>query len=314
MAYYDDYYGWKPYVPVATRRGQAEREAAKLMKKGQHTSPVVIDGRKIAKTFWGKAWCDNLERYSDYANRLPRGRTYVRNGSVLDLQIAPGAVRAMVSGSDLYHIEVKVAAVPKARWTAVCGDCAGAIDSLVELLQGRFSQSVMTRICHEKTGLFPSPAEITFTCSCPDWASMCKHVAAVLYGIGARLDETPDLLFALRKVDHQDLIAHAGQDLPQTGKGPKARKVLDTDLSEMFGIEMAPPPTPRAAKPKAAKPKAATTRATPVRKKQALSMEPVPAPRPAGRTSAMSAAKRAAVSKRMKERWRALRRQSKTLR
>jgi len=187
-----DYYDWKPYVPVAARRRQAAREAAKLAKKGQRTSPVVIDGRKIAKTFWGKAWCDNLERYSDFANRLPRGRTYVRNGSVVDLQIAPGAVTAMVSGSDLYRIEVKVAAVPKGRWAAVCRDCAGAIDSLVELLQGRFSQGVMTRICQEKTGLFPSPAEIEFTCSCPDWASMCKHVAAVLYGIGARLDEKPD--------------------------------------------------------------------------------------------------------------------------
>ncbi len=228
-----DYYDWKPYVPVAARHRQAAREVAKLMKKGQQTSPVVIDGRKIARTFWGKAWCDNLERYSDYANRLPRGRTYVRNGSVVDLQIAPGAVRAMVSGSDLYRIEVKVAAVPKARWTAVCRDCAGAIDSLVELLQGRFSQGVMARICQEKTGLFPSPAEIAFTCSCPDWASMCKHVAAVLYGIGARLDEQPDLLFALRKVDQQDLIARAGKGLAQTGKGPKAGKVLgESDLSE----------------------------------------------------------------------------------
>jgi uncharacterized Zn finger protein len=238
-----DYYDWNPYVSVAARRRQAEREVAKLAKKGQRTSPVVIDGRKIATTFWGKAWCDNLERYSDYANRLPRGRTYVRNGSVVDLQIAPGAVIAMVSGSDLYQIEVKVAAVPKARWTAVCRDCAGAIDSLVELLQGRFSQGVMTRICHEKTGLFPSPAEIAFTCSCPDWASMCKHVAAVLYGIGARLDEKPDLLFALRKVDHQDLIARAGKGLAHTGKGPKAGKVLDGgDLSEMFGIEIAQAP------------------------------------------------------------------------
>jgi uncharacterized Zn finger protein len=309
MAYYDDYYGWKPYVPVAARRAQAARTAAKLAKKGKQTSPVVIDGRKIAKTFWGKAWCDNLERYSDYANRLPRGRTYVRNGSVVDLQIAPGAVRAMVSGSDLYHIEVKVAAVPTARWTAVCGDCSGAIDSLVELLQGRFSQGVMARICHEKTGLFPSPAEITFTCSCPDWASMCKHVAAVLYGIGARLDETPDLLFALRKVDHQDLIAQAGRGLPLTGKGPKAGKLLDTDLSEMFGIEMAQPPKPRAAQSQAAK-----ARATPVRKKQALPMEPVSAPQP-GRTPAMSAAKRAAIAKKMKEFWRVRmrrRRQNKT--
>lgn len=281
------YYGWKPYVPVAARRAQAAREVAKLAKKGQRTSPVVIDGRKIAKTFWGEAWCDNLERYSDFANRLPRGRTYVRNGSVVDLQIAAGTVRAMVSGSDLYRIEVKVAAVPKARWSAVCKDCAGAIDSLVELLQGRFSQGVMARICHEKTGLFPSPAEITFTCSCPDWASMCKHVAAVLYGIGARLDEQPELLFALRKVDQQDLITRAGKGLSESRKGPKAGKVLDADLSEVFGIEMA---------------QVAEPRATAIRKKRALRMEPVAAPQPA-----KSAAKRAATSKRMKEYWRARR-------
>jgi uncharacterized Zn finger protein len=242
-----DEYGWRDYVPVAARRLQAARELAAMKKKGHHAAPVVIDGRAIAKTFWGKAWCDNLERYSDFANRLPRGRTYVRNGSVVDLHIAPGAVRAMVSGSDLYRIEVKVAAVPKAHWRAVCKDCAGAIDSVVELLQGRFSHGVMTRICQERTGLFPSPAEIEFTCSCPDWASMCKHVAAVLYGIGARLDEKPDLLFALRKVDQQDLIARARTGLTRTGKAPRASRVLDTsDLSEMFGIEMAPAATPRA--------------------------------------------------------------------
>jgi uncharacterized Zn finger protein len=235
-----DYEGWKPYVSVAARRLHAARAVARLTKKGQPTSPVVIDGRKIAKTFWGKAWCDNLERYCDFENRLPRGRTYVRNGSVVDLQIAPGTVRAMVSGSDLYRIEVKVAAVPKARWTGVCRDCAGGIDSVVELLQGRFSRGVMTRICEEKTGLFPSPAEIELTCSCPDWASMCKHVAAVLYGIGARLDEQPDLLFALRRVDQQDLITRAGKGLAPTGNGPKAGKVLDADdLSAVFGIEIA---------------------------------------------------------------------------
>ena len=243
-----DDYGWRDYIPIAERRLQALRELSALKKKGHHALPVVIDGRTIAKTFWGKAWCDNLERYSDFANRLPRGRTYVRNGSVVDLQIAPGAVRAIVSGSDLYRIEIKVAAVPKARWTGVCRDCAGAIDSLVELLQGRFSQGVMTRICQEKTGLFPAPSEIAFTCSCPDWAYMCKHVAAVLYGIGARLDEQPDLLFALRKVDQQDLIARAGKDMARTGKRPNAGKVLDeSDLSEMFGIEITQPAKPRAA-------------------------------------------------------------------
>ena len=242
---YDD--RWRPYVPVAQRRAQATREVAKRAKKGQAVSPVRIDGRIIAKTFWGKAWCDNLERYSDYANRLPRGRTYVRNGSVVDLRIASGSIAALVSGSDLYEIEVKVASVPQARWRAVCKDCAGSIDSLVELLQGRFSQGVMERLCREKTGLFPSPSELSFKCSCPDWASMCKHIAAVLYGVGARLDDQPDLLFMLRNVNHQDLIAKADDGLERSRKRPSSAKVLESeDLSAIFGIEMAESPKPAA--------------------------------------------------------------------
>jgi len=225
---------------VAERRRKAEREMQKLKKKGHPVSPVVIEGRTIAKTFWGKAWCDNLERYSDFENRLPRGRTYVRNGSVVDLEIAPGEVNAIVSGSEIYRVAVKVSAVPKTRWKSICTDCTGAIDSLVELLQGHFSKSVMERICQQKTGLFPAPAEIQFSCSCPDWASMCKHVAAVLYGIGARLDEQPELLFRLRKVDEKDLIAKAGSGLPLSKTGPAAEKVLAADgLSELFGLEMA---------------------------------------------------------------------------
>jgi uncharacterized Zn finger protein len=240
MDYYD-YYGVRPYVSVAARRAQAGRELAKLQKKGCKISPVAIEGRKIARTFWGEAWCDNLERYSDFANRLPRGRTYVRNGSVVDLQVAPGSVTALVSGSTMYEVKVTVGPVPRACWSAICKDCSGAIDSLVELLQGRFSSGVMTRLCEEKTGLFPSPKDILFTCSCPDWASMCKHVAAVLYGIGARLDHQPELLFTLRKVDQQDLIAKAGSDLAKKRKAPAGAKVLASDdLSEMFGIEIAP--------------------------------------------------------------------------
>ena len=234
------FYQWRPYVSAAERCRKAELEIAKARKKGAQMEPVVIRGRAIAATFWGKAWCENIERYSDFSNRLPRGRTYVRNRSVLDLRIAAGKVTARVMGSDLYTVEIKVAAVPRTRWNAVCKACAGAIDSLVELLQGRFSKSVMERVCQPGAGLFPSPKEITFTCTCPDWASMCKHVAAVLYGIGARLDEKPGLLFALRKVDEKDLIAEAGKDLPLAGKGPKAGKVLEnTQLAHIFGIEMA---------------------------------------------------------------------------
>jgi len=234
------YYGWRPYVSVAQRRRQAVAEMAKLKKKGQPVSPVVVEGRTIVKTFWGKAWCENLERYSDFENRLPRGRTYVRNGSVIDLQIAPGEIKALVSGSEIYKVQVKVTPVAKARWQSICKDCAGAIDSLVELLQGRFSKGVMERVCRQKTGLFPSPDEIQLSCSCPDWAGMCKHVAAVLYGIGARLDHQPELIFRLHNVDEQQLIAGAGKALPLAKKAPAAGKILgNEDLSAIFGLDMA---------------------------------------------------------------------------
>jgi uncharacterized Zn finger protein len=237
--YYDNY-GWRPYVTVAERRQKAVRAMEKLKKKGHPVSPVVLEGRGIAKTFWGKAWCDNLERYSDFANRLPRGRSYVRNGSVVDLQIEAGEVKAYVSGSELYQVAVKVTPVSKKRWHSICADCAGAIDSLVELLQGRFSKGVMERLCQQGTGLFPSPKEITLSCSCPDWASMCKHVAAVLYGIGARLDRQPELLFKLHKVDEKELIAKAGKGLPLGGKTVAPEKTLGSeDLSAIFGLEIA---------------------------------------------------------------------------
>jgi len=233
------YFAWRPYVPVAERRRRALREMEKLRKNGHPVAPVVLSGRAIATTFWGRAWCDNLERYSDFASRLPRGRTYVRNGSVVDLQLGAGAVRAHVYGSELYRVEVKVARVAAQRWRSICADCGGAIDSLVELLQGRLSKGVMERLCQERTGLFPSPQEIELSCSCPDSASMCKHVAAALYGVGARLDERPELLFRLRDADERELIAQAGSALPLGGRGAPRGKVLDdAKLAELFGLEM----------------------------------------------------------------------------
>ncbi len=243
------YGGWAPYVTVAERRRRAVLAMAKLTKKGHPVAPVVIDGRAIATTFWGKAWCENLENYQDFANRLPRGRTYVRNGSVLDLQIAPREVTAMVSGSSLYRINVSIDTVAKPHWRSICKDCSGGIDSLVELLQGRLSQGVMERICRQGLGLFPGPEEIRFACSCPDYAFMCKHVAAVLYGIGARLDRQPELLFRLRAVDEKDLLGTFDRSPPMTKSGPVGRVLEADDLSAMFGLDMAatePPPTTRA--------------------------------------------------------------------
>lgn len=238
-------YGWAPYVPVAERRRKAERAMEKQRKKGQPVAPVVITGRTIAATFWGKAWCENLEHYSDFANRLPRGRTYVRNGSVIDLQIAPGVVNAQVSGSHLYRVRVTVKQVPGAHWKALCQDCGGAVASLVELLQGRFSKGVMERLCRQGAGLFPAPREIEFACSCPDGAYMCKHVAAVLYGIGARLDGSPELLFTLRGVEGRELLAHAAAGVVVAVPEAASHRVLEEDdLSALFGLDLASPHAP----------------------------------------------------------------------
>ncbi|MDB0543491.1 hypothetical protein LBW62_19870 [Ralstonia solanacearum] len=256
-----DYYGgWKPYVSVAERRRKAEQLIAKVIKAGKTLSPISPYRGAIAKTFWGKAWCDNLERYSDYDSRLPRGRTYTRNGSVIDLQITAGKIHAQVMGSSLYTIKIDVAVCPEPQWRALSADCASSIDSMVELLQGKLSGAVMERICKPGTGLFPSPKEIQFGCSCPDWASMCKHVAAVLYGVGARLDQQPELLFTLRGVDPADLINNTSAKLSGDARAPTSGKVLDHALlGDVFGIEIdteeplvAPTPTPkRTGKPSA---------------------------------------------------------------
>jgi uncharacterized Zn finger protein len=240
------WYSFRPYVPVAKRRAQAAREVEKRRKKGQTINPVTIEGRTIAHSFWGKAWCDNLESYSDYENRLPRGRTYVRNGSVVDLQIEPGKIKALVSGSELYDVVITITPVEQKQWKGLKVRCAGQVGSLVELLQGRLSKSVMDTVTARDGGLFPRPSEIKLSCSCPDWAGMCKHVAAVMYGVGARLDEKPELLFRLRKVDHLELIEEA---VPQAGKqAASGKKTLRaSEVADVFGIEMAEPESADAA-------------------------------------------------------------------
>jgi uncharacterized Zn finger protein len=207
-----------------------------MAKKGNPPSPVEITGRTIASTFWGKAWCKHLESFSDYSNRLPRGRTYVRNGSVIDLKIEPAKITALVMGSSLYKQTITITPIAAARWKTLKDSCSGRIDSLVELLQGRFSDAVMTVITHRDKGMFPLPSEIKMDCSCPDWAGLCKHLAAVLYGVGARLDSQPELLFTLRQADHSELITEAAsaQAMP-TG----LTSDLDAaSLADVFGIDI----------------------------------------------------------------------------
>src|SRR5207249_8055674 len=136
----------------------------------------------------GKAWCDNLESYSDFENRLPRGRSYLRNGSVVDLKIEAGKVSALVSGSDLYTVTISVEALKPAHWKSVVKECGGKIDSLIELLQRTLCQAVTEVVAGRKDGVFPPPAAMKCRCSCPGLASMRKHVAATLYVAAARLD------------------------------------------------------------------------------------------------------------------------------
>ncbi len=241
---------WRPYVPVAARRANALKEMSKLRKKGVAVQPVEIEGRKIARTFWGEAWCDHLESFSDYENRLPRGRTYVRNGSVCHLEVSRGQVRAMVSGSELYEVKIGIKQLKRKQWNGVKSRCAGQIASLLELLQGKFSRNVMSVVTDRENGLFPRPPEIDLKCDCLDWAEMCKHVAAVLYGVGARLDENPELLFLLRGVDQEELI---GANVDVTVPGAAGRKrIADDALADVFGIELSedPPSKPENASPR----------------------------------------------------------------
>ena len=251
---------WGRYVPVAERRRKAQRRMDKLRKKGEDIQPVEIEGRTIARSFWGKGWCAHLESFSDYANRLPRGRTYVRNGSVCHLDIRPGRVKAIVSGTRLYHVDIGIMALKPGAWESIRERCSGRIGSMLELLQGKLSDQVMTVVTDRKKGLFPKPGEIEFRCSCPDWATMCKHVAAVLYGVGSRLDARPELLFVLRKVDAGELIA-AELALPDAGEAGTADGLAEEQLGDIFGIELdtgageAPAPVVKARK----KPRAAGT-------------------------------------------------------
>jgi uncharacterized Zn finger protein len=232
-------YGFRRYVPVGERRDRAEKELAKMRGKGVSVQPVRIEGRQIARTFWGKAWCEHLESFSDFENRLPRGRTYVRNGSVCHLEIERGKVRARVQGSQMYEVSIDVTPLAPAAWKAVTKQCTGKISSLIDLLQGRLSEGVMQVVTDREKGLFPKPREIHLDCSCPDWAVMCKHVAAALYGVGARLDEKPELLFLLRGVDHRELIEARAEEAVQAAvRQGKGRRLDEADIADVFGLEL----------------------------------------------------------------------------
>jgi uncharacterized Zn finger protein len=233
------YYEYTPYVSVAERRAKAQKQLEKMKKKGLKVQPVQLSGRKIADSFWGKGWCDHMESFGDYANRLPRGRSYVRNGSVCHLEIKPGRIEAIVSGSSLYNVSITIFPLALHKWKAVKSACTGRIGSLIDLLRGKLDRGVMEVVSDRKDGLFPQPGEIKFYCDCPDSAGMCKHIAAALYGAGARLDHSPEMLFLLRGVNHEELIDVSAVVTGVAKAGTSRRRIATSGLADVFGIEMA---------------------------------------------------------------------------
>lgn len=241
MGYWNSY---PRYVSVAEKRAKAAKKLKQLKKRNTDIRPVLLEGTAIARTWWGKAWNRNLESYADYSNRIGRGRSYVRHGAVLDLKIDPGRVEALVQGtsSKPYSVSIKIKALNKKVWQEIKAACGGKLDSLQELLAGKFPKALGEIFTSQGKGLFPSPKEIDFSCSCPDWAYMCKHVAATLYGTGARLDEEPELFFNLRKLKMKDLITQAVEDkthkLLKKAKKKTSRVIAESDVADLFGIDM----------------------------------------------------------------------------
>jgi len=244
MGYYD--YGFKPYVPVGKRKEIARKKMEQLKKKNPNLAPVIIEGNKIAESWWGISWNKNLERYSDYANRIGRGRSYVRQGAILDLQITKGKITALVQGSrpSPYEIDISIKPLSKDNWDAIRTKCEGKMESLASLLEGEFPKALGEIFTEKGRGLFPEPKEIKFKCSCPDWASMCKHIAATLFGVGARLDVDPLLFFILRNSDVNDLVSQAvmekSKKMIKKSETKSKRVIEDADVSEMFGINVEP--------------------------------------------------------------------------
>jgi len=249
------YFRFPKYVSVAEKKASATKKRNMLKKKDPSIQPVIVQGRTLAKTWWGKAWNDNLTKYADFENRVGRGRSYLRHGAVLDLKIKEGEVAALVQGGDYepYEIQIAIQKISKSTWKDIKSSCVGKIESLQELLHGKFPKDLADIFTSKNSGLFPAPKAINFSCSCPDWASMCKHVAAVLYGIGTRFDDDPMLFFKLRGVDGNELVAQAVKEntnqLLERAKNKSKRVIDDIDISDVFGIDMESAPDSSVQKP-----------------------------------------------------------------
>jgi hypothetical protein len=231
---------WRPYISKRKRQALAQGEIRQLKEKGLTPLPVRVGQGPIAGRPWGQAWCKNIECFSDFKSRLPAGRTCLRQNAVIHLEVAAGLVTALVQGDELYRVSVAIQPINLEAWDNLKRQCHGRIGSLLELIQGSLKEDVMALMARSGDGLFPAAFDIDFRCSCPDWAQMCQHVAATLYGVGHRLDQAPELLFTLRGVDAVSLVDGAVDSLAEDLKPLPEAPWDDSQLGDLFGIELVP--------------------------------------------------------------------------
>ena len=236
----DDKVYSQPSAEELRRRAKESIKTAK--QKGRKYEPIVAKSKRgaVCTSWWGQAWCENLEKYADYASRIERGRGYVRSGAVVDLQIEHGHVTAKVQGrrKTPYNVEIMIGRLSEESCQHIIDRCSSKIESMEKLVSGEFPEELKD-IFSSKEGLFPTPTEISFRCSCPDWALMCKHVAAVMYGIGIRFDENPFYFFTLRGIDVDRFIGVALENRVEKmlqNHNCKSSRIIDGDTTEIFGV------------------------------------------------------------------------------
>ena len=230
---------WWSYEDAQERKEDVQRLMDRRRSRGEvfELLEVKASSKKLCSTFWGQAWCRHLEAFQVYEGRLQRGRSYLRQKTVYNLKIKPGVVEAIVAGATLYETRVHIRPLAEHRWADIAREGSGQVHSMLDLLAGRLGDGLMQLLVDVDRGLFPSPGEMRFDCSCPDHADLCKHVAAVLYGTGVLLDERPELLFTLRGVDQAELLSVASS-VTAAGLSSVDEALSGSDLSRIFGIEL----------------------------------------------------------------------------
>lgn len=237
---------YQNYISISDQKAMALKSKKRLEKNlNRSLEPIILASTKLATSWWGKMWNTNLERYAEYSNRIGRGKTYVKNELVIDLQIEESKVFAYVQGKrrDPYQIAIYIDPTKPGLIEQIKEKCQGKLDTVEELLEGKFSKEISSIFMIQGAGLFPEPKEIKFRCSCPDYTSCCKHVSAVLYGIGSKLDVNPLLFFTLRGINLddflKDVIISKTENILDKGIKCKSKRIIDNaNIEDLFDIDL----------------------------------------------------------------------------